>query len=540
MKTIKGPAIFLAQFAGDDAPFNTLDAHRRAGPPAWATRACRSRAGTAACSTWKRRPRARPTATRSRARWPSTACEITELSTHLQGQLVAVHPAYDAGFDGFAARRCAATRPSARQWAVRAAASYAAKASAQPGPDGARDASPARWPGPTSIRGRSARPGLIETAFDELARRWRPILDAFDEAGVDVCYEIHPGEDLHDGVTYEMFLERVGSHPRACLLYDPSHFVLQQLDYLDYIDIYHERIKIFHVKDAEFNPTGRQGVYGGFQSWVDRAGRFRSLGDGQVDFGAIFSKMAAYDFAGWAVLEWECCLKHPEDGAREGATFIADAHHPRDRAGVRRLRRRRRRPGGEPKMLGIAERERHDDRRRAARRAARIRLGMVGGGQGAFIGARAPHGGAARRPLRAGRRRAVVRRRRAAAASAAELRLAPERSYADYRRHGSARGGARRRHRRRRHRHAQPPAPGRIASAFLDAGIDVICDKPLTTTLAEALDARRQRCATTRPPVRADAQLHRLSDGAPGARDGRGRRARRASAWSRPSTRRTG
>ena len=117
-------------------------------------------------------------------------------------------------------------------------------------------------------------------------------------------------------------LDRVGHHPRLAIAYDPSHFVLQQLNYLDYIDIYHERIKIFHVKDAEFNPTGRQGVYGGFQSWVNRAGRFRSLGDGQVDFAAIFSKMAAYDFPGWAVLEWECCIKHPEDGAREGAEFV--------------------------------------------------------------------------------------------------------------------------------------------------------------------------------------------------------------------------
>ena len=149
-----------------------------------------------------------------------------------------------------------------------------------------------------------------------------PILNAFDEAGVDVCYEIHPGEDLHDGATYEMFLERVNNHPRANLLYDPSHFVLQCLDYLDYIDIYHERIRMFHVKDAEFNPSGRQGVYGGFQSWVNRAGRFRSIGDGQVDFPAIFSKLAAYDYKGWAVLEWECALKHPEDGAREGAQLI--------------------------------------------------------------------------------------------------------------------------------------------------------------------------------------------------------------------------
>jgi sugar phosphate isomerase/epimerase len=164
---------------------------------------------------------------------------------------------------------------------------------------------------------------MIEEAFAELARRWRPILDTFDENGVDVSFEIHPGEDLHDGATFEMFLDRVDQHPRANILYDPSHFVLQQLDYLAFLDIYHARVKSFHVKDAEFRPSGRTGVYGGYQSWIERAGRFRSLGDGQVDFGQIFSKMAQYDFPGWAVLEWECALKHPEQGASEGAPFIA-------------------------------------------------------------------------------------------------------------------------------------------------------------------------------------------------------------------------
>jgi sugar phosphate isomerase/epimerase len=147
-------------------------------------------------------------------------------------------------------------------------------------------------------------------------------LNEFDNNGVDVCYEIHPGEDLHDGVSYEMFLEKVNNHKRACLLYDPSHFVLQCLDYLAYIDFYHERIKMFHVKDAEFNATGKQGVYGGYQSWVNRAGRFRSLGDGQVNFKSIFSKLTAHDYKGWAVLEWECAIKHPEQGAAEGAIFI--------------------------------------------------------------------------------------------------------------------------------------------------------------------------------------------------------------------------
>ena len=250
----------------------------------------------------------------------SHGLEITELSTHLQGQLVAVHPAYDTAFDGFAPASVHGNPKARQEWAVQTML-HAAKASQNLGLTGHVTFSGAlAWPYLYPWPQRPA--GLVEEAFDELARRWTPILNAFDDAGVDVCYEIHPGEDLHDGVSYEMFLERVNNHPRANLLYDPSHFVLQQLDYLDYIDIYKDRIRAFHVKDAEFNPTGRQGVYGGFQSWVDRAGRFRSIGDGQVDFPAIFSKMAANNFKGWAVLEWECALKHPEDGAREGAELI--------------------------------------------------------------------------------------------------------------------------------------------------------------------------------------------------------------------------
>mgnify|MGYP006211196449 FL=1 len=166
--------------------------------------------------------------------------------------------------------------------------------------------------------------GLVDEAFNELAKRWKPILNKFDEVGVDLCYEIHPGEDLHDGITFEMFLEKVGNHPRCNMLYDPSHFILQHLNYLDHIDIYHDKLKMFHVKDAELNPSGKQGVYGGFQSWINRAGRFRSLGDGQVDFKSIFSKLSGYNFDGWAVLEWECCIKSPQQGAEEGAKFIKE------------------------------------------------------------------------------------------------------------------------------------------------------------------------------------------------------------------------
>ena len=246
---------------------------------------------------------------------------ITELSAHLQGQLVAVHPAYDELFDGFAAPHVRGNPKARQEWAVDQVTRMAT-ASRHLGLTAAAAFSGAlAWPYVYPWPQRPA--GLVEAAFDELASRWRPILDHFDENGVDVCYEIHPGEDLHDGVTYEMFLERVGNHPRARMLYDPSHYVLQGLDYLANIDDYHEKIGMFHVKDAELNPTGRQGVYGGYQSWANRAGRFRSLGDGQVDFGAVFSKLTQYGFSGWAVLEWECAIKSAEQGAREGAPFIA-------------------------------------------------------------------------------------------------------------------------------------------------------------------------------------------------------------------------
>jgi len=319
MKTLQGPAIFLAQFVGDEPPYHDLP----------------SLAGWVAGLGYKgvqiptfesrlfdldRAAESRTYCDEIKGLLADHGLEITELSTHLQGQLVAVHPTYDEMFDAFAP---AAVRgkPEARQrWAVEQL-EKAARASAHLGLSAHATFSGAlAWPFLYPWPQRP--PGLIETAFEELGKRWRPLLDAFDAAGVDLCYEIHPGEDLFDGATFERFLETVDGHPRCNILYDPSHLLLQQLDYLGFIDVYHERIRAFHVKDAEFQPSARQGVYSGYAPWLERAGRFRSLGDGQIDFRGIFSRLSQYDFAGWAVLEWECCIKSPEQGAAEGAEFI--------------------------------------------------------------------------------------------------------------------------------------------------------------------------------------------------------------------------
>lgn len=319
MQTIKGPAVFLAQFMDSKAPFNTLD-----GLCKWAsdlgykgiqiptTDTSIIDLNTAAdsqtyCDDFK-------------GKINSYGLEITELSTHIQGQLVAVHPAHDIMFDAFAPNHLKGKFKERTAWAVDQM-HKAAKASYRLGLTAHATFSgsllwPAMHPWPQQPK------GLVERGFKELADRWKPILNTFEDNGVAVCYEVHPVEDIHDGDTFERFLEATGNHKAVNILYDPSHFVLQQLDYIQYIDHYHEFIKAFHVKDSEFNPTGKKGVFGGYNDWKDRAGRYRSPGDGQVDFKKIFSKLTEYGCDVWAVLEWECILKSPEQGAKEGVDFI--------------------------------------------------------------------------------------------------------------------------------------------------------------------------------------------------------------------------
>ena len=320
MKTIKGPAVFLAQFMGAEAPFNSLDGiceymadlgYKGIQIPTWES----------ALIDLDKAADSKDYCDELSGRIGEHGLEITELSTHLQGQLVASHPAYDEMYDGFAPK-VVHGKPAARAaWATEQV-KKAASASQHLGLSSHATFSGALlWPFVYPWPQRPA--GLVDAGFAELGKRWTPILDHFEECGVDVCYELHPGEDLHDGVTYERFLDAVDDHERACILYDPSHFVLQCMDYLAFIDIYHERIRAFHVKDAEFVPSGRAGVYGSYDGWTDRPGRFRSLGDGQVDFKGVFTGLTKYGFDGWAVMEWECAFKAPSQGATEGAPFIA-------------------------------------------------------------------------------------------------------------------------------------------------------------------------------------------------------------------------
>ncbi len=317
MKTIKGPGVFLAQFIRDEKPFSSLEGlagwvsgmgYKGVQIPSWDDRVF----------DLDKAAESRTYADEIKGKLKNRGLEIIEIGSYLQGQCLAFHPAYEAGFSAFHPRGLSGS--AITDWAadqlmksVRASANLGTKnISVMSGGFAWHMIYP--WP--------QRPPGLIDEAFEELARRWRPILDFADDNDITFGYELHPGSDLYDGATYERFLDKTDDHPAACLTYDPSHFLLQQLNYVEFIRLYHDRIKAFHVKDAEFRPDGRVGVYGGYEDWNGRAGRFRSLGDGQVDFGRIFSLLTSYGYDGWAILEWECCIKSPDQGAREGAPFI--------------------------------------------------------------------------------------------------------------------------------------------------------------------------------------------------------------------------
>ncbi|PWI33435.1 AP endonuclease [Vibrio albus] len=321
MNKIKGPAIFLAQFISDEAPFNTLE-----GLASWAAdkgfKAVQMPTLNPEIFDLEKAANDLTYCQSVQATLSKYDLEISELSTHIQGQMFAVHSAYSDLMDQLVPDEVKGDPEKRFAWA-KEQMSFAAKASHNLGLTAIATFSGSLlwayvYPWPQRPK------GLVEEGFKELAKRWLPTLNEFDRYGVDLCFELHPGEDLFDGATFDRFLAEVDGHPRANILFDPSHLHLQCIDYLGFIDKYHARIKAFHVKDAEFNPSASQGVFSGYADWVNRAARFRSLGDGQIDFKAIFSKMVQYNYAGWAVLEWECCLKDSEQGAEEGAKFIEE------------------------------------------------------------------------------------------------------------------------------------------------------------------------------------------------------------------------
>uniref|UniRef100_UPI003A90D905 sugar phosphate isomerase/epimerase family protein n=1 Tax=Enterobacter sp. TaxID=42895 RepID=UPI003A90D905 len=192
MRTIKGPGIFLSQFIGAQPPFNSLD-----GLAGWAAekgyKALQIPCNHPHIFDVEKAAESQAYCDEITARLAHYGLAISELSTHLEGQLMAVNEAYSDAFDHFAPASVRGNDDARRAWAMEKL-KQAAVASARLGLTAHATFSgslawPFFYPWPPHNAQR------FEEAFGELARRWRPILDAFDEQGVNVCFELHPGED---------------------------------------------------------------------------------------------------------------------------------------------------------------------------------------------------------------------------------------------------------------------------------------------------------------------------------------------------------
>ncbi|NMO19209.1 TIM barrel protein [Pyxidicoccus fallax] len=320
MKQLTGPALNLAPFVSDQVPFNTLDTlcdwavangYQGVELPSWDARLFdlqRAADDDAYCADLQ-------------ALLAGKQLVLTSLSSWVQGQALCAHPAYAPLLEPWLPASVRGDTAAREAWAASQLA-LAARASKRLGLRHHVTASGGRvWPF-LDLDARLCPEGLVDLGFEELARRWRPVLDAFNAAGVDLCFQLEQGQDVHDGATFERLRESVGHHPRCRLVFDPGRLLLQQIDYLQFLDLYAPYVGAFHVSDAEFLASGRDGMHGGALPASRRSARPRSPGDGQVDFRAVFARLPACGFGGWAVVDWACALKNPLMGAREAADFV--------------------------------------------------------------------------------------------------------------------------------------------------------------------------------------------------------------------------
>jgi sugar phosphate isomerase/epimerase len=164
-----------------------------------------------------------------------------------------------------------------------------------------------------------------QAGFDDFARRFTPILDAYAEVGVRFGLEVHPGEIAFDIATAERAIEAVDGHPAFGFNYDPSHLGYQGVDYIAFIRRFADRIVHVHIKDAWWGRgDGTIGVFGGHATFGDarRSWDFRSIGRGDVDFEEVIVALNDIGYQGPLSVEWEDARMDRVFGGTESAAFV--------------------------------------------------------------------------------------------------------------------------------------------------------------------------------------------------------------------------
>jgi sugar phosphate isomerase/epimerase len=164
-----------------------------------------------------------------------------------------------------------------------------------------------------------------QRGFDDFAKRWTPILDAFEKENVNFGLEVHPTEIAFDIASAERAVEAVKGHKRFGFNYDPSHLGYQGVDYVRFVRTFGKRIYHVHMKDAWWgHGDGTVGVFGGHTTFADprRFWDFRSLGHGDVKFEQIIVALNDVGYQGPLSVEWEDSRMDREHGATEACAFV--------------------------------------------------------------------------------------------------------------------------------------------------------------------------------------------------------------------------
>ena len=168
---------------------------------------------------------------------------------------------------------------------------------------------------------------MIDRGYEDFARRWKPILDEFQNLDLKFALEVHPTEIAFDIASASRAIEALDGHPCFGFNYDPSHLGYQGVDYVEFIHRFGTRIFHVHMKDVGWSSTPTEaGIFGGHTDFGDRRRfwDFRSLGRGGIDFEEIIRALNRINYRGPLSVEWEDSGMDREHGAAEACAFVKE------------------------------------------------------------------------------------------------------------------------------------------------------------------------------------------------------------------------
>jgi len=174
----------------------------------------------------------------------------------------------------------------------------------------------AGYPGPT--------PEVVAGGLREFADRLNPLLDICAECEVKFACEIHPGQVAFDLYSAEQALDALDGREEFGFTFDPSHFLWQGVDPVEFLRKFPNRIFHVHIKDACLTLNGRSSLLNSYFPHGDsrRGWDFRAPGRGGIDWEAIIRALNEIGYEGPLSVEFKDAFMDLDSGAQEACQFV--------------------------------------------------------------------------------------------------------------------------------------------------------------------------------------------------------------------------